>query len=733
MNIVIPMGGIGHRFASEGYRFPKPLVKIVGRPMLFWLLDHLDTKAEDIIYIGVSESLEQQFGLMEMLRIEYPSKTFREVILGFPTRGAAETLFIILQSMTNDRLKCKTISLDCDTIYFKSIIDEFRQLPAHLNASFYFEDDGEKPIYSYISFAEEETIQMPSKSYPSIVDVREKIMISKHANTGAYAFASASILKQYCAMVLDQPVGLAGEYYTTSVIKMMLKSKETFVGIHVPTDDFVCVGTPAQMEVFLKNLKTKSIQERLEQTTNRERRRAFRQMRFCFDLDNTLVSYPSRRGDYTSVKPKSDNIRLVRELYDAGHYIIIQTARRMKTHGGNVGAVIADIGLITLETLKKFDIPYHELLFGKPYADIYVDDLAVHALIDTAKEIGWYTHSEEEISIFNSNQTSSATANQPPSSQKKDKSFIVPRHFNTIQRLGKLIIKSGPTENLNGEIFFYQHIPKTLEDLFPRLENVILNSSDDDEIIPRSSIVLERIEGITYSHLFTNFCLTPGRLVKMLMSLKRMHDTTGDGESVDIYANYAGKVRSRYEQYGEIYRTIEELSNQTVIDGCPLVTNDLLMNEIASYFDNYAMNHRGKHSQIIHGDPVFTNVLLTSDNQVKFLDMRGSLGDRLTLQGDVNYDLSKVYQSLTGYDFILHDKLNPIINSDRRMIYENYVKELRQSFIDYISQEYPHVDMKDIHMITIQLYFTLIPLHNNIQHQVQFLNMAKKLYHDFQM
>ena len=70
------------------------------------------------------------------------------------------------------------------------------------------------------------------------------------------------------------------------------------------------------------------------------------------------------------------------------HYIIIQTARRMKTHRGNVGAIISDIGYITLETLKKFNIPYHELLFGKPYADIYVDDLAVHALIDTAKEIG---------------------------------------------------------------------------------------------------------------------------------------------------------------------------------------------------------------------------------------------------------------------------------------------------------------------------------------------------------
>ncbi|CAF1541637.1 unnamed protein product, partial [Adineta steineri] len=49
-------------------------------------------------------------------------------------------------------------------------------------------------------------------------------------------------------------------------------------------------------------------------------------MRFCFDLDNTLVSYPTIYGDYNSVEPKIHNIQLVRELHMAGHYIIIQTA-----------------------------------------------------------------------------------------------------------------------------------------------------------------------------------------------------------------------------------------------------------------------------------------------------------------------------------------------------------------------------------------------------------------------
>ena len=54
-------------------------------------------------------------------------------------------------------------------------------------------------------------------------------------------------------------------------------------------------------------------------------------------------------------------LQMVRELHKAGHTIIIHTARRMRTHHGNVSAVVADIGAITINSLKQFHIPYHEV------------------------------------------------------------------------------------------------------------------------------------------------------------------------------------------------------------------------------------------------------------------------------------------------------------------------------------------------------------------------------------
>ena len=89
------------------------------------------------------------------------------------------------------------------------------------------------------------------------------------------------------------------------------------------------------------------------------------------------------------------NILTLRQLYAQGHTIIILTGRRMRTHSGNVAAVIADIGATTINSLKRYGIPYHELAFGKPYAQFYIDDLAVNACDDIYKETGFYPNSNK--------------------------------------------------------------------------------------------------------------------------------------------------------------------------------------------------------------------------------------------------------------------------------------------------------------------------------------------------
>ena len=57
LNIVIPMAGMGKRFQDAGYIFPKPLIEINNLPMINWVVNSLNIKA-NYIFIVQKEHLE---------------------------------------------------------------------------------------------------------------------------------------------------------------------------------------------------------------------------------------------------------------------------------------------------------------------------------------------------------------------------------------------------------------------------------------------------------------------------------------------------------------------------------------------------------------------------------------------------------------------------------------------------------------------------------------------------
>ena len=50
MIILIPLGGTGQRFKKNGYKNPKGLINIFGKPIIHYLLDNLNIK-EQLVYI----------------------------------------------------------------------------------------------------------------------------------------------------------------------------------------------------------------------------------------------------------------------------------------------------------------------------------------------------------------------------------------------------------------------------------------------------------------------------------------------------------------------------------------------------------------------------------------------------------------------------------------------------------------------------------------------------------
>lgn len=99
-------------------------------------------------------------------------------------------------------------------------------------------------------------------------------------------------------------------------------------------------------------------------------------MRIVIDLDGTICPIKKKDQQYADLVPLPGAVARVQALKDAGHYIIISTARNMATQESNVGKVMKNIGKVTLDWLEKYHIAYDEIYFGKPNAHIYIDDRA---------------------------------------------------------------------------------------------------------------------------------------------------------------------------------------------------------------------------------------------------------------------------------------------------------------------------------------------------------------------
>lgn len=655
LNVVIPIGGLGTRFRDVGYSPPKPFIPVKGKPLIEWVISNLSFKGDDTLIIIYNSQLEK-VDIESFLRNKYPLLKILFHKLQSQTRGACESVYQGVRALRPYLQDKPLLSLDCDTYYSTDILGICRTVKE--NAIVYSKTRDHRPIYSYITMSDS----------GEVVSVVEKIKISDNANTGAYFFCSTDYFLEKASRTVEEmskeELEMKGEIYMSTLYSNIIEDSKALPfkdrnprdkvrGLVVSENDFHVLGTPLQHKLFNEVEEPRV---------------------FCFDLDGTLVTFPEIHGDYTTVKPIQKNINMCNSLYSKGHTIIINTARRMKTHQSNQGRVLKDIGRITFNTLDTMGILYHEIYFGKPNADFYIDDKAVNPRFgDLEKDLGFYDVTNPT------------------------------RAFNSIsQKKMDIIRKSTDYENrrtLLGEIYWYRHIEDDIKDLFPRLINYDSNGSFYE---------IEKIKGIDTSHLYVSNCLTKDNLLMILKSIKRIHFPNKemdfqhiDGfvsqpsnesllkttppltQCIDLYSNYLSKVTHRYKKYDySKYSNSEELYRK-------------LDRELTSYQGNNVAV-RGR----IHGDPIFSNILMTQE-QVKFIDMRGLQGDVLSIYGDVHYDLAKIYQSIVGYEYVLH---NDTVDVD-------VVKRAEEVFFEFVSENYT-ITIEQLKVLTASLFFSLIPIHD---------------------
>jgi len=351
MNVIVPLGGLGTRFQSEGYARPKPFVRVLGKEMILWVLDNLSLKEGDNLVIVFNPAfLSMDVFMREIVQARYANCTLVE--LAGPTRGAAETVLFGLLGLPIGLRQRPCMLCDGDCFYTADIVSMYRAVSATHNATFTFEDTQPKPIYSYVTV---------SAGTDEVLDIKEKIKISDDANTGCYCFKNGCELQTYCERIIEAGAmqlsqDQKGEFYTSGVIKAMLDDRIPCKRLKLKGSEFHVLGTPAQLKAWCAGWSTQPATS------------------IAFALERTLLTP-------ITLAPIQRNVDYLSQLHHQGHTIIIT---------GLCTTPAATRALVE-KRLQALAIPYDALDWSRVDADLYVDASAVDALQgDLMSQVGFY-------------------------------------------------------------------------------------------------------------------------------------------------------------------------------------------------------------------------------------------------------------------------------------------------------------------------------------------------------
>lgn len=97
--------------------------------------------------------------------------------------------------------------------------------------------------------------------------------------------------------------------------------------------------------------------------------------RIVMDVDGVISTHRNR--DYENAIPNKPIIKKMQELSKQGVEFVLYTARGQISCNGDMERIEKEKGPTLRAWLKKHNVPYSELRFGKPIGDVYVDDAAM--------------------------------------------------------------------------------------------------------------------------------------------------------------------------------------------------------------------------------------------------------------------------------------------------------------------------------------------------------------------
>lgn len=300
MNIVIPMAGLGTRFANEGFELPKPLIETNGKTLIEHSISTLGVYGKYIFITRKYDNPEHNVLLTKRLKEIQPDCI--EIQLDKPTRGATETALAAKSYINN---ASQLIITNCDQITDWNV-DKFNEFISNPNI------DG--AIVTYPSTNPKNSFAVVEND--QVVKLVEKQPVSDIALIGVHYWKNGyTFVKTAESLLEDFEEEGRPECYISETYNYLIRTGGKIKNYHISANEYIPLGTPYDLKIY--EGKVKEFHTEKPKTI------------IC-DIDGTILKHVHRFSDVVESLPEL--LPGVREKFNQwdsqGHKIILMTARK---------------------------------------------------------------------------------------------------------------------------------------------------------------------------------------------------------------------------------------------------------------------------------------------------------------------------------------------------------------------------------------------------------------------
>lgn len=233
LNIVIPMAGLGSRFANVGYKLPKPLIDVNGKPMIQVVVENMNINAH-YIFIAMKQHVDKydvEKTVKEITCNNYTLHTIDEL-----TEGSACTV-----------LKVRDI-IDNDNPMMLANSDQYLEWDPY---EFLVQSQGVDGLISCFEADHPKWSYAKTDASGIVTEVAEKKVISNLATTGLYYFAKGSQFVRCADSMIAKNIRTNNEFYNCPIYNEVI-AEGGVVKTHM-CENMSGLGTPEDLDIYLQN------------------------------------------------------------------------------------------------------------------------------------------------------------------------------------------------------------------------------------------------------------------------------------------------------------------------------------------------------------------------------------------------------------------------------------------------------------------------------------------------